>query len=62
MTMTPEDATRFAADLDRLVAAVEEVLLGKNRIVRLAFTALLSVPPPGSSLPFSILSQPWSVM
>jgi len=42
MTMTPEDATRFAADLDRLVAAVEEVLLGKNRIVRLAFTALLS--------------------
>ena len=42
MTMTPEDATRFAADLDRLVTAVEEVLLGKNRIVRLAFTALLS--------------------
>jgi MoxR-like ATPase len=42
MTMSPEDATRFAADLDRLVAAVEEVLLGKNRIVRLAFTALLS--------------------
>ncbi|WP_308799768.1 AAA family ATPase [Agromyces silvae] len=42
MTMTPEDATRFAANLDRLVGAVEEVLLGKNRIVRLAFTALLS--------------------
>ncbi|MDR5701307.1 AAA family ATPase [Agromyces aerolatus] len=42
MTMTPEGATRFAANLDRLVAAVEEVLLGKNRIVRLAFTALLS--------------------
>lgn len=42
MTMTSEDATRFAANLDRLVAAVEEVLLGKNRIVRLAFTALLS--------------------
>ncbi|MRG61470.1 AAA domain-containing protein [Agromyces sp. CFH 90414] len=42
MSMTPEDATRFAADLDRLVDAVEEVLLGKNRIVRLAFTALLS--------------------
>jgi MoxR-like ATPase len=42
MTMTPEDATRFAADLDRLVGAIEEVLLGKNRIVRLAFTALLS--------------------
>jgi MoxR-like ATPase len=42
MTMTPEDASRFAADLDRLVSAVEEVLLGKNRIIRLAFTALLS--------------------
>jgi MoxR-like ATPase len=42
MTMTPDDATRFAADLDRLVSAVEEVLLGKNRVIRLAFTALLS--------------------
>jgi MoxR-like ATPase len=42
MTMTTEDAARFAANLDRLVGAVEEVLLGKNRIVRLAFTALLS--------------------
>ncbi|MGR2753146.1 AAA family ATPase [Agromyces arachidis] len=42
MTMTPDDATRFAADLDRLVGAVEEVLLGKNRVIRLAFTALLS--------------------
>lgn len=42
MTMTPEDATRFAANLDRLVGAVEEVLLGKNRVIRLAFTALLS--------------------
>ena len=42
MTMTPEEATRFAATLDRLVGAVEEVLLGKNRVVRLAFTALLS--------------------
>jgi MoxR-like ATPase len=40
--MTPDDATRFAADLDRLVSAVEEVLLGKNRVIRLAFTALLS--------------------
>ena len=27
MTMIPEDATRFAANLDRLVGAVEEVLL-----------------------------------
>jgi MoxR-like ATPase len=42
MTMIPEDATRFAANLDRLVGAVEEVLLGKNRVIRLAFTALLS--------------------
>ena len=41
MTMTPEEATRFAANLDRLVGAVEEVLLGKNRVVRLAFTAFL---------------------
>ncbi|QTX05139.1 AAA family ATPase [Agromyces archimandritae] len=42
MPMTPEQATAFAADLDRLVDAVEQVLLGKNRVVRLAFTALLS--------------------
>ncbi len=42
MTMTPEEATRFSANLDRLVGAVEEVLLGKNRVVRLAFTAFLS--------------------
>ena len=42
MTMTPEEAMRFASNLDRLVGAVEEVLLGKNRVVRLAFTAFLS--------------------
>jgi len=42
MTMTPDEAGGFAATLDRLVGAVEEVLLGKNRVVRLAFTALLS--------------------
>ncbi|UOE44623.1 AAA family ATPase [Agromyces larvae] len=42
MTMTPDEAAAFAADLDRLVGAVEDVLLGKNRIVRLAFIALLS--------------------
>lgn len=42
MTMTADEAAEFAADLDRLVAAVESVLLGKNRIVRLAFIALLS--------------------
>jgi len=42
MTMTAEEAARFAATLDRLVGAVEEVLLGKNRVIRLAFTAFLS--------------------
>ena len=42
MTMSPEEATGFAANLDLLVGAVEEVLLGKNRVVRLAFTAFLS--------------------
>ena len=42
MTMTPDEAARFAATLDRLVGAVEEVLLGKNRVIRLAFTAFLS--------------------
>jgi MoxR-like ATPase len=42
MTMSPEQATGFAANLDRLVGAVEEVLLGKNRVVRLAFSAFLS--------------------
>ncbi|MWB98774.1 AAA family ATPase [Agromyces seonyuensis] len=42
MTMTPEQATRFAGDLDRLVDAVEQVLLGKSLVIRLAFTALLS--------------------
>ena len=42
MTMTAEEAARFAATLDKLVGAVEEVLLGKNRVIRLAFTAFLS--------------------
>ncbi|SFR87373.1 MoxR-like ATPase [Agromyces sp. CF514] len=42
MTMTPDEAARFAANLDRLVGAVETVLLGKNLVIRLAFTAFLS--------------------
>lgn len=42
MTMTPEQATWFASTFDRLVSNVEQVLLGKTQVVRLAFTALLS--------------------
>ncbi|HEU5222737.1 MAG TPA: MoxR family ATPase [Candidatus Lumbricidophila sp.] len=42
MTLSADDAKRFAARLDGLVEAVEEVLLGKHRVIRLAFTALLS--------------------
>lgn len=42
MTMTPEQATWFADIFDRLVAGVDQVLLGKTFVVKLAFTALLS--------------------
>ena len=42
MTMTPEQATWFADVFDRLVAGVDQVLLGKTFVVKLAFTALLS--------------------
>jgi len=42
VTMTPEQATWFAATFDKLVANVETVLLGKTFVVRLSFTALLS--------------------
>jgi MoxR-like ATPase len=42
MNMTPEQAGWFAGNVDRLVAGVERVLLGKNHVVRLAFTTLLS--------------------
>ncbi|WP_353809379.1 AAA family ATPase [Agromyces sp. SYSU T00194] len=42
MTMTPEQATEFADTFDRLVAGVEQVLLGKTHVIRLAFTALLT--------------------
>jgi MoxR-like ATPase len=42
MTMTPEQATQFAEVFDRMVRGVEQVLLGKQHVIRLAFTALLS--------------------
>jgi MoxR-like ATPase len=42
MTITPDEAQRFAEIFDRLVANVEQVLLGKTHVIRLAFTALLS--------------------
>ena len=42
MTMTPEQATWFSETFGRLVANVEQVLLGKTFVVRLAFIALLS--------------------
>jgi MoxR-like ATPase len=42
MTMTPEQAAQFADVFNRLVAGVDQVLLGKTFIVKLAFTAMLS--------------------
>ncbi|MFZ2963307.1 MAG: MoxR family ATPase [Rhodoglobus sp.] len=42
MTMTPEQARWFSDNFNRLVAGVEQVLLGKTFVIRLGFTALLS--------------------
>jgi len=42
MSMTPEQATAFQDTFARLVANVEQVLLGKTFVVRLGFVALLS--------------------
>jgi MoxR-like ATPase len=42
MTMTSEQATWFADNFNRLVAGVDQVLLGKTFVIKLAFTALLS--------------------
>ncbi len=42
MTMTPEQATGFKTVVDRLVENVEQVILGKTHVIRLAFTAMLS--------------------
>lgn len=40
--MTPEQATWFSDIFNRLVANVDQVLLGKTFVIRLSFTALLS--------------------
>jgi MoxR-like ATPase len=42
MTMSPEQAAAFQDTFARLVANVEQVLLGKTFVVRLGFVALLS--------------------
>jgi MoxR-like ATPase len=42
MTMSPEQASAFQETFARLVANVEQVLLGKTFVVRLGFVALLS--------------------
>ncbi len=42
MTITPEQTAWFAETFDALVANVGEALLGKDHVVRLAFTAMLA--------------------
>ncbi|PRY69619.1 MoxR-like ATPase [Glaciihabitans tibetensis] len=42
MTMTPEQASWFSETFGRLVANVEQVLLGKTFVIRLGFTSLLT--------------------
>ena len=42
MSMTPEQATWFADVAGRIVSNVEQVLLGKTFVIRLAVTAMLS--------------------
>ena len=42
MTMTPEQATWFSDIFNRLVANVDQVLLGKTFVIKLSFTSLLS--------------------
>jgi MoxR-like ATPase len=42
MSTTPEQAQWFAESFTRLVDNVEQAILGKNHVVRLAFTTLLS--------------------
>lgn len=41
-TMTPEQATWFSDIFNRLVAGVDQVLLGKTFVIKLAYTAFLS--------------------
>jgi len=42
MTMTPEQADSFSELFTRMVANVDQVLVGKTFVIRLGFTALLS--------------------
>ncbi|MGI5242981.1 AAA family ATPase [Dactylosporangium sp. CA-139066] len=42
MSVTPEHAARFRETFERLVANVNAAILGKDHVVRLAFTCLLS--------------------
>src|SRR5688572_15156986 len=42
MNVTPEQAAKFRETFDRLVANVNAAILGKDHVVRLAFTCLLS--------------------
>jgi MoxR-like ATPase len=42
MSMTPEQAAWFSDIFNRLVANVDQVLLGKSHVIRLSFAALLS--------------------
>jgi MoxR-like ATPase len=42
MTMTPEQAAWFCTTTDKLVANVEQAVLGKNHVVRLAVAAMLA--------------------
>src|SRR5690606_26484279 len=42
MTMTPEQASWFSDIFNRLVANVDQVILGKTFVIRLSFTTLLS--------------------
>jgi MoxR-like ATPase len=42
MTMTPEQASSFSELFTRMVANVDQVLVGKTFVIRLGFTALLS--------------------
>ena len=42
MSMTPEQAKWFADTFDKLVQSVGQAVLGKNEVIRLVLTAMLS--------------------
>ena len=42
MTMTPEQASWFDDSFARIAAGIEQVLVGKGHVIRLALTAMLS--------------------